>query len=429
MFTPSRRSLLGGAAAGALTSAFPALACEIPNPAAAANVTVITNSFPVLQFLSEEMRSCTRGNLRVETRLTPEVTVQSRTALAAGGTSPFAVMQVSNSSFAEFVNRGWLQPITDLVRANWDRYAFADIPQQLWDQVSFEGQIYAIPFQTNVQQLFYRKDVLDRLNIAVPRTWAEYVAAARAIKERDTTIEFPVAQTFSRGWNIATEFGNVYQSLGGRWLDDRGMPIFNDERGVRATEALRELVPFMSPNTFAFSNDDTMVAFQQGRSALGIVWASRAANMDAADVSRVRGQVHFAPAPAAGGSGPSTALWWDGYVIPRAIGVDRDLAFRVIAEATDLDSMRKGGGVAFWSRNAATADPALRAANRYWEAMAQSIAQGAVIFPPRPAFTLAHTQVGANILDALQGRAPAKEVLDRAAATYVREARAQGLVQ
>jgi spermidine/putrescine-binding protein len=185
----------------------------------------------------------------------------------------------------------------------------------------------------------------------------------------------------------------------------------------------------MSPNTFAFSNDDTMVAFQQGRSALGIVWASRAANMDAADVSRVRGQVHFAPAPAAGSSGPSTALWWDGYVIPRTIGVDRELAFRVIAEATDLESMRKGGGVAFWSRNAATADPALRAANRYWEAMAQSIAQGAVIFPPRPAFTLAHTQVGAHVLDALQGRGSAKEVLDRAAATYVREARAQGLVQ
>ena len=425
-----RRRLLSAVAGMVLAgSSGPAQACEIANPARASEVTVLANSFPSLQFLAEEMRGCTRGNLRVDTRLTPEVTVQARTALAAGGTSPFAVVQVSNSTFTEFVNRGWLQPITDLVRANWDRYGFADIPQALWDQVSFEGQIYAIPFQTNVQQLFYRKDVLDRLGIAVPRTWPEFVAAARAIKERDSSIEFPIAQTFSRGWNIATEFGNVYQSLGGTWLDARGMPTFNDERGVRAIELMRELVPFMSPNTFAFSNDDTMVAFQQGRSALGIVWASRAANMDAADVSRVRGQVHFAPAPAAGDSGPSTVLWWDGFVIPRTIGVDRELAFHVVAQATDRESMMKGGGVAYWSRQAVTSDPRLVAENRYWPALTQSIASGARIFPVRPQFSLAHTQVGANILDALQGRVTAKEALDRAAAAYVREARTQGLLQ
>jgi multiple sugar transport system substrate-binding protein len=425
-----RRRLLSAVAGVALAGSMSfAQACDLPNPARASEVTVLANSFPVLQFLAEEMRGCTRGNLRVETRLTPEVTVQARTALAAGGTSPFAVVQVSNSTFTEFVNRGWLQPITDLVRANWDRYGFGDIPQALWDQVSFEGQIYSIPFQTNVQQLFYRKDVLDRLGIAVPRTWPEYVAAARAIRERDPSIEFPIAQTFSRGWNIATEFGNVYQSLGGTWLDARGMPTFNDERGVRAIELMRELVPFMSPNTFAFSNDDTMVAFQQGRSALGIVWASRAANMDAADVSRVRGQVQFAPAPAAGDAGPSTVLWWDGFVIPRTIGVDRELAFHVVAQATDRESMMKGGGVAYWSRQAVTSDARLVAENRYWPALTQSIAGGARIFPVRPQFSLAHTQVGANILDALQGRVSAKEALDRAAAAYVREARTQGLLQ
>lgn len=319
----SRHRLLAlGLVAGLIGAASaPASACELPNPARATEITVISNSFPALQFLGEEFRSCSRGNLRVETRLTPEVTVQARTALQAGGNSPFQVVQVSNGSFTEFVNRGWLQPITDLVRKYWDQYGFGDIPQAIWDQVSFEGEIYAIPFQTNAQLLFYRKDVLDRLGIAVPRTWAEYIAAAQAIKDREPSVEFPIAHTFSRGWNIATEFGNVYHSLGGDWLDARGMPTFNDERGVRAVELLRQMVPLMSPNTFAFTNDDTMVAFQTGRSAIGIVWASRAANMDAPDVSRVRGQVHFAPAPAAGDAGPSTAFWWDGFVIPRQIGV------------------------------------------------------------------------------------------------------------
>ena len=69
------------------------------------------------------------------------------------------------------------------------------------------------------------------------------------------------------------------------------------------------------------------------------------------------------------------------------------------------------------------------AENRYWPALTQSIASGARIFPVRPQFSLAHTQVGATLLDALQGRVTAKEALDRAAAAYVREARPQGLLQ
>lgn len=101
----------------------------------------------------------------------------------------------------------------------------------------------------------------------------------------------------------------------------------------------------------------------------------------------------------------------------------------MIAETTDLQSMRKGGGIAYWPRPQATADAALRAENRWWEGMDETVRLGARVFPPRAQFSLAHTQVGANIIDALQGRATAKEALDRAAAAYVREARSQGLIQ
>ncbi|HEY0419378.1 MAG TPA: extracellular solute-binding protein, partial [Acetobacteraceae bacterium] len=262
-------------------------ACSVPEPAAASEVALLANSIPVVQFLANQMKGCANPHLQVNARLTPDITTQSRIVLAAGGNSPYAVVQVSNSSFSEFVAKGYLQPITDLVRKYWDTYKFDDIPESLWKQVSYRGEIYAIPFMTNVELLFYRRDLLEKYGIKPPATYAEYLAAAETLKAREPGLDAPVAETLGGGWHLATRWGNIYQALGGTWFDRDGKPTFNDETGIRATELLKSLMPFRSPNALSFSNDDTMVAFQQGRAALGVVWATRAANMDAAEISRV----------------------------------------------------------------------------------------------------------------------------------------------
>lgn len=428
----SRRGMLTGTAAALAVpgTGMAQATCDLPQPARPVEINTISNAFPVLQFLAEQMRSCSKGNIRVETRLTADNLPQTRIALQAGGNVPFHVVQLSNGSFTEFVNRGYLQPIGDLIDRHRATYDFNDIPKGLWDETSFEGQRFVLPFQSNTHLLFHRKDLFDRHGIAVPRTVAEMVAAAKTLKEKEASIEHPIAMVFGRGWGVATEFGNIYQSLGGTWFGDaRGTPSFNDARGQQAVELMKEMLPFMSPNALAFTTDDVMVAFQQGRSAMGIYWASRAANMDAPDVSRVPGAFQFAVSPAAAPGGlPSAALWWDGFALPKQIAVDRDLAFRVAAEGISAATMRKGAKLAYFSRRSVITDPALIAENRYWPAVTATIEAGTRIFPPRAYFSLAHTAVGANIIDALQGRATAKEVLDRAAQQFTREARSQGFI-
>jgi len=430
---PTRRQLLGTAAglAGATIAgpAFAQASCDLPQPARAVEISTISNAFPVLQFLMEQMRACSRGNIRVETRLTADNLPQTRTALQAGGNVPFQIIHASNTSFVEFVNRGHLQPITDLVAKHRDAYQLNDIPAGLWQQTAHEGQAYVLPFQSNTHVLFYRRDLLEKHGIAVPATVEQMIAAAATLKAREPAIEHPLAGVYGRGWNVTTEFANIYQSLGGDWFDARGTPTFNDARGQQAIELMKAMLPYMSPNALAFSTDDVMVAFQQGRSAMGIYWASRAANMDAPDVSRVPGAFSFAPAPAAAPGGlPSAAIWWDGFCIPRQINVDRELVFSVMAEGISAATMRRGANLAFYSRTSVVTDPALVAQNRYWPAITATIAAGTKTFPARPFFSLGHTAVGASIIDALQGRATPKEALDRAAMQFTREARSQGFL-
>ena len=414
-----------------LALAAPAGACTLPNPARATEISVLTNSFPVLQHLATEMRSCSNGNLKVEVKLVggTDVLTQARTILGAGGASPYQIIQVSNTTFNEFVNRGWLQPIDDLVKKYWDQYKLADIPKGLWEEVTFEGKIYAIPFQSNVHQLFYRKDIFEKYGIAVPKTYDELIAAAKTIKEKEPGIEFPIAMATGKGFGIANEFANIYQGLGGAWFDAKGNPTFNDAKGVKAAEILQAMLPYMSPNASSASADDVMVAFQQGRSAMGVFWASRAATMDAADVSKVPGKFEFAVAPApVAGEKPATLLWWDGYVLPKTISVDRDLAFRVIMEANTAEAYAKQSGLAFYARKSIVTDPALIAKNRYWPAMSQTIDQGVKTTPQRPYFSLASNAVGASLADAMQGKVSVKAALDKAAADYLKEAKAQGFM-
>lgn len=59
---------------------------------------------------------------------------------------------------------------------NWD-----DILPGLRDGVTFDGKIYALPFNKSTEVLWYNKTLLDELNIAVPTSYQELAEAAAKI--------------------------------------------------------------------------------------------------------------------------------------------------------------------------------------------------------------------------------------------------------
>ena len=144
------------------------------------------------------------------------------------------------------------------------------------------------------------------------------VATAAVIKAKEPSIEFPIAQTFAKGWDSGTEFANMMVSAGGRFFQPGSAePAFNDANGESAIDVMRSMLPYMTPNALASNSDDVMNQFQQGKAAMGVLWASRAARMDDPAASKVEGKMAFAAAPSvlAGGKA-ATHLWWDGVVMP-----------------------------------------------------------------------------------------------------------------
>jgi multiple sugar transport system substrate-binding protein len=380
-------------------------------------VNIISNSYPSLGIVNGAMEECSKDGVTVASKMTTEHKEETAQALAASS-SPYDLVQMSNSSIPPLQAAGQLQPLNDLVDKYKDQYKIEDATL-----IKFDKDIMAIAFQVNCQHLYYRKDLLEKHNIAVPSTYDEVIAAAEILK-KDESIEFPLGGTYKSGWNIAQEFINNYLATGGELFDSAtAMPSFNNENGIKTLELMKKLMSYMSPNALALDSTAVMQQFQQGQIAMANLWASRALKMDDETESKVVGKIGFTKAPAlTKGGAPATTLWWDGYAIPENMDGDRDLAFQVMMEGVKEEVVTANNDITIWLRS-------VYKPSRFSKGAYESATAGAPSYPMRPHNPLVHSAIGANIGDFLSGKESAKESLGDAEAAYISAAKEKGFIK
>ncbi|GIP31603.1 extracellular solute-binding protein [Paenibacillus sp. J2TS4] len=98
------------------------------------------------------------------------------------------MINTSNSGFlSNYVKRDAIMPLDeyiDLYGPDLKRL----IPQEAWEQVTFDGKIYAIPSLNEVmgtEIMYVRKDWLDNLGLEPPETLEEYVEVMKRFAESD----------------------------------------------------------------------------------------------------------------------------------------------------------------------------------------------------------------------------------------------------
>lgn len=425
-----RRLFLAGSGvvplSGAASNSAAAQAC----PATATlggigEISLIGNSFPAITHIARRAEACARPGLKVSFKLTPQARTETELAFASAGRSPFDAAVVSMGVFSNLYARRQLAPLTALVEKHGARYKLEE--RML---VRVDGEVMAIAFMQNTQCLYYRADLFDKHRLAVPKTYAEMAQAAARLKTDEPSIAFPIAQGFAKGFDSATEFTNVLASVGGGYFQGNGAaPAFNGAEGVQAIAAMRSLMPYMTPNALASNSDDVVNQFQQGKAAMGVLWASRAARMDDAAASKVVGRMQFAAAPAAVAGGSSAAhLWWDGVVMPRKAlrGPDaalrQEVAFHLLMNGLSEEAVAAGNDLTIWVRSSYKP-------GRFGTGVTLAQAAGARQWPSEPFFSLAHGEVGKVLPEALTGEKPAQAALDAAAAAYAKIVVEKGFVK
>lgn len=104
-------------------------------------------------------------------------------AVSAGSGAP-DVAQIEYYALGQFALG---KAVEDLTAYGADKYgkSFSRGP---WSAVRHDGAISALPMDSGPMALFYNKKVFDKHDVAVPKTWDEYVEAARKLNKADPEV-------------------------------------------------------------------------------------------------------------------------------------------------------------------------------------------------------------------------------------------------
>lgn len=176
------------------------------------------------------------------------------------------------------------------------------------------GKLVALPFYTDAPALFCRKDLLEKYNKPVPKTWDEMAATAKDIMEKER------ADGKADLWGFVFQ-GNAYEGLtcnalewikssgGGQIVEPDGEISVNNEKAAAAIDRARGWIGTISPQgVLGYQEEELRGDWQTGNAVFMRNWPYVYALSNSAD-SAVKGKFDVAPLPAmAEGEPPASAL-------------------------------------------------------------------------------------------------------------------------
>ncbi len=390
-------------------------ACDIE----AGNVSILSNDFPALQAVATRAEQCAGDNVTVIKNQTSEhrnIQVPALTASPA----EYSVAVISNSSIVPLLNDDLIQPLDELV----EKYGQSLQPNQL---IRIDGKVMAVAFMANAQHLWYRKDLLEQAGVGEPQSYEDVIAAAKALREQGI-MENPVAGNFKAGWDLGTEFVNMYAGFGGELFESgSAQAAINNEQGVKSLEMLKELSEYMSPDFVTYNSNEVSPLWESGQVAMYNGWGSRAGAIIAAEgkaADEVKENSAFVSAPLVGnGTLPATYLWWDGFAMAKNISAaDAEASFKAMMHALSPDILEDNSDLAVWLIEGYKPTPASTGVMATVQAKAKS-------FPMAPFMGLLHTALGDNLSEYLQGQESAEQALTDATNAYITAATEEGYLK
>src|SRR5699024_3649235 len=163
----------------------------------------------------------------------------------------------------EMINAEALLPLNDLVDdIGRDRFYDTDL-----EEMSFNGDIYAIPLYITAEVLWYRKDLLEEEGLTVPETWDELYETAKAINNQPDIYGFSVPMGSDD--EVATKFLNHYvRSAGDTLLTEDGKANLTSDAAIEGIKYFKKMYKELSPEGSTNYNIlDQATKFYEGKTA------------------------------------------------------------------------------------------------------------------------------------------------------------------
>ncbi|MFR9798194.1 ABC transporter substrate-binding protein [Streptomyces sp. MS06] len=159
----------------------------------------------------------------------------------------------------EFAEAGWIREWTGRAKQQATEGTL-DVPLQT---ATWKGKLYAVPYNTNTQLLWYRKDLVP----TPPTTWAEMLDMARRLAQEGKPHYVEIQGAQYEG--LTVWFNTLISSAGGSILNPDATAPSLGPPAVRAAGVMRDLAhsPAADPSLSNQMEDQNRLAMESGSAA------------------------------------------------------------------------------------------------------------------------------------------------------------------
>lgn len=225
----------------------------------------------------------------IDDTFTPVNQIKVNVKLVDGATLLNAIISgkgpdvVISAGQGEPINYALRNAVEDLTQFDDYKEVLKDFKESAYTPFIFEEGIYALPETQNFNVMFYRKDIMEELELEIPQTWDEVIEILPIIQQNNMNIAIPSTErTLNNVSNpdLSTLFALLYQNGGTVYDKDGKTTLIDSESGVKSFETFTNFYTHYSlPTIYDFPN-----LFRSGQIPLGI-----------ADYSTFNTLVVFAP--------------------------------------------------------------------------------------------------------------------------------------
>ncbi len=189
------------------------------------------------------------------------------------GRGPNVVLSVGADQPVNFALRGASEDLTQF--EGWEE-VFSHYTESSYEQYRLDGAIYGVPETQTFNVMFYRKDVLEELELEPPQTWEELIEMLPTIQGNNLSVGIPTAAgssnataagaTMSNMPDLSMYFALLYQSGGDMYNEAGTKTTVDNEAGIKAfDDYVRYFNDYCLPTLYDFVS-----RFRSGEMPIGI---------------------------------------------------------------------------------------------------------------------------------------------------------------
>jgi multiple sugar transport system substrate-binding protein len=321
-------------------------------------------------------------NQRVTLMLLPEAAngqLAQLTANLQAGSPVYDVIDMDVVWTAEFASEGWIIPLEASM------FPIGDFLRPAVDTAMYDGHLWAVPYYSNADLLYYRKDVLAAAGKQPPKTWAQLEDLAKTVAPRYGMQGY--AGQLAPYEGLTVNFAEAVQSAGGSILSPGGSSVTVDSPQAEAglnflVDGLRE--GWIAKSSLSYEEESSAADFESGKLLFLNNWPfiySQASQPGPGN--NVVGKFGVAPLP--GPDGPGSSSLGGANLAVSAYSQHQRTALAFIQYLTSLPEEKQllidSGFPPVWAR--LYSDPAMTKRFPYLTVVKQAILSA----QPRPSIT------------------------------------------